>query len=200
MAHKIVVIDPGHGGSQSGGVNKKFGYKEKDIVLKVAKYMLEYGSDKYSDTIIWDATRLSDTTKSLQGRCDMANNNKADIFISIHTNARVLKGRYGLEIETYHHEGSYTGRMLAEIVQRNLVSDENALPTIDRGVKIGKRWSKKKQKWMSFYVLKYTHMPAVLVELGFLSDDEEAELLSKEAYQMTAARVLVDSLGEFFKV
>ena len=195
---KSVMIDPGHGGVHPGAVDKDLGYKEKDIVLKVAEFMKDELVKNHSDIFVW-MTRTEDITLSLQGRCNLADEAGVSVFMSIHTNARCLKGRKGLEIETYHCRGSKTGKRFAKIVQKNLVAENyKGPPTIDRGVKVGKRWSKKKQKWMPFYVLKHTRMPAILVELGFLSDFEEMIILSSPYYQETMGKCLARSLAEFF--
>jgi len=206
IMRKTVVIDPGHGGGDPGAVNKELNYLEKDIVLKVAKYLAAELKENYS-YIVPFLSRENDESISLDHRCIKANRvvqsnlsvKPADIFLSIHTNARALKGKYGLEIETYYYKDSEIGKELAKIIQKNLVSKQNMLPTIDRGVKAGKRWSKKKQKWMSFYVLKHTEMPAVLVELGFLSDVEECIILASSVHQQTMAKVLAQSIAEFFE-
>lgn len=178
-----VVIDPGHGGSAKGAVNKKYGYMEKDINLAVAASM------RSNILLDWPLiapimTRLFDNTVSLPDRVELANYGKTDCFISIHSNARKLKGRYGLEIETFFYKGSGNGWLLAKEIQDALILCKYmGIPVIDRGVKPGK-----------FYVLRKTAMPAVLVELGFLSDNEEAELLIKAFNQKVMAEAIVSGV------
>jgi len=203
---KIIVIDAGHGGKDPGAVNKLYGVKEKEVNLGVATY-LEAEIKLFHPHIKTFMSRDTDVFISLRERCQKANwivnkdfqhpSVQADIFLSIHTNAREVKGKPGLEIETYYCRGSKRGKRLAEIVQENLVSDQNTIPTIDRGVKIGERWSKKREKMMPFYVLKNTKMPAVLVELGFLSDIEECIYLNSPRNQKTMAQILSNALVEF---
>ena len=200
-----VVIDAGHGGKDSGAVNALYGVKEKEVNLAVATYM-EAELKLFHPYIKTFMSRETDVFISLKNRCQKANwivpNNMtqgipADLFLSIHTNAREVKGKYGLEIETYHCRGSVRGKRFAEAIQKALVSDKNSIPTIDRGVKIGERWSKKREKMMPFYVLKHTQMPAVLVELGFLSDIEECIYLSNVRNQKIMGQVLSDALSGF---
>jgi len=202
---KIIVIDAGHGGKDPGAVNPVFGVKEKDINLAVATYLEVELKLNYSNVIIF-MSRETDIFISLKDRCLKANSiiksltkpaEPADLFLSIHTNAREVKGKYGLEIETYYCRGSVKGKRFAEAIQKALVSNENSIPTIDRGVKIGERWSKTKEKMMPFYVLKNTKMPAVLVELGFLSDAEECRYLSNFRNQKIMAKVLACAISEF---
>lgn len=185
MSH--IMIDPGHGGHLPGAVNKKHNLKEKDINLAVSllvgRYLNKYHFSE-ADAIF---TRKIDKAVSLKQRCITANANYADAFVSIHTNARRLKGRYGLELESFHSKGSRKGSLLAAaVLEQILLTFRTHAPEvklIDRGVKVGQRWSKKKQKMCPFYVLKNTAMPAGLIEIGFLSDDEEAIILKSKKYQ-----------------
>jgi len=201
-----IVIDPGHGGRDPGAVNKKYGYEEKDINLHVADYMREYINDRVPELNAF-YTRHMDWAVSLPERCRFANGTetsffgkKIDAFISIHTNARVLKGRYGLEIETYYFRNSEPGFELAASVQRELlaIGVHYDLPVIDRGVKVGQRRGRDGEL-KDFYVLRKTHMPAILVELGFLSDDEEAQLLVKSENQEIMAQAIVDGVVKWLE-
>lgn len=200
-----IVIDPGHGGKHPGAVNWMYGHveditvMEKDINLAVANFMSQYMTNSIPE-VTRRLTRRVDTTVSLSDRCRYANgvrpNDKpADAFISIHTNARPMKGRYGLEIETFHFRGSEEGEELAYCIQDTLFNQSMkfGVPVIDRGVKIGERNGK------PFYVLKNTNMPAALVELGFLSDDEEAKLLVNPANQELMAMAIVDGVVQWLE-
>lgn len=195
--HKLVMLDPGHGGHKPGGINKELGFKEKDIVLEVANHVANELEDNYPN-IISSLTRKGDIHVSLPERCGLANRKEVDIFVSIHTNARVMKGVHGIEIETFYSRGSREGKRLASIIQKNLLSEKTPIETIDRKVKIGEVWSKKKQKKVPYYVLRNTAMPAVLVELGFLSDFEEAIVLTSPVHQESMGKSIAQSIGEFF--
>jgi len=192
---KSVMIDAGHGGRDPGAINKQLGFKEKDIVLKVAEYLAFELIESYPNIVPF-LTRKEDEYISLKERCAKADCvvfedlsiKPADIFLSVHTNARLLKGKYGLEIETYHYRGSVLGKKLASVVQKNLVAEGTMMNTIDRGVKTA-----------LFYVLRRTRMPAVLVELGFLSDLEEAIILSSDCHQKKMGKILAKSINEFFR-
>jgi len=164
------MIDPGHGGNDSGAVGPS-GAKEKDINLAVAErlhlLMSESGIEAYM-------TRIGDEEVSLAKRAEKANNISADYFISIHCNAANSPTAHGTE--TYHYPGSVKGRALAQAVQQELVS---ATGLADRGVKEA-----------NFYVLRMTAMPAILVELAFLSNPEEERLLATSAFQEKCARAI----------
>lgn len=184
----FIVIDPGHGGEDPGAVSRKFGIKEKDINLAVALYAEDYiKKDNFSFTPV--LTRRQDVFVSLQSRCEIARANKAAAFLSIHCNAREVKGRPEIELEAFYYQGSSLGRQLAELALKDLLSEVEKVTTcIDRGVKTA-----------GFYVLKHTPMPAALVELGFITDDEEALFLSGIRNQRILARSLAESLELFLE-
>lgn len=194
-----VCFDAGHGGYDSGAVGTYFSgwgermahVYEKDLTLAVAKYCRRYIEEK-SYPIISFMTRTSDTYISLSERCLVANNEEVDLFVSIHHNAREMQGRFGFEIETYHHEYSVVGKELAFIIQDNYISEfpiSINMPVINRGIKTA-----------NFYVLKNTNMPAVLLELGFLSDPEEAEFLRMAGTMKMLARLTVEGLMIYYKI
>jgi len=199
-----IVIDPGHGGTDPGAVNKTYGYMEKNINLHVVEFMRTYINDQIPEIEAY-STRRADRAVSLPDRCRFANEHSAlvkkiDAFISIHTNARVLKGRYGLEIETFHFRGSEEGEELAYCIQDTLFNRSMVfgVPVIDRGVKVGQRRGKDGEL-KDFYVLRKTNMTACLVELGFLSDDEEAQLLIKPENQEIMAKAIVDGVVAYLR-
>jgi len=175
-----LVIDPGHGGRDPGAVSRDGLIFEKNINLDVGLYLSHYLERNSNMEIAM--TRNDDTFVSLQERCDIANNLNADYFISLHTNARPLRGKYGIELEVWHYAGSTSGERLAKAVLDRLVDDvSEAMRCHSRGTKEGR-----------FYVLRNTRMPAILVEMGFVSDPEEAEWLSL----VTSQTLLAGSLGE----
>lgn len=109
-------------------------------------------------------------SQELQARCDIANNSEADIFISIHCNAAENPEAGGAE--TWYYDAGYD---MAEAVQFELTG----MGLADRGIKQG-----------NFYVLKYTEMPAILVEVGFLSNAHEEVLLCDGEFQWGVAKAL----------
>ena len=203
-----IVIDPGHGGKHPGAVSKTYGYMEKNINLHVAEFMRQYIIDQVPELRAY-SIRRADRAVALSDRCRFANDwfeetadgrKKIDAFISIHTNARLMKGKYGLEIETFHFRGSEEGEELAYCIQDTLFNRSMAfgVPVIDRGVKIGQRRGKDGEL-KDFYVLRKTNMTACLVELGFLSDDEEAQILIKPENQEIMAKAIVDGVVAYLK-
>jgi len=177
----IAVIDPGHGGADPGAVANDV--LEKDVNLEVALRLRKYvvqGDYLYYPLL----TRGEDYYVSLQKRCDIANEAKASLFVSLHCNARPMRGKEGIEIETYHYPGSYVGEIAASVLFNFLiVSIGDKYKCIPRGIK---------QK--AFYVLKHTTMPAALVEMGFLTDPEEARWLNEGVNQNLLARAIAEGI------
>jgi len=180
------MIDPGHGGKEPGAVNKHHGLNEKDIVLSVGLLTRRFaikGDYLYMPYM----TRDDDYFVSLQERCDTAKLMGAQAFMSIHTNARPLRGKHGIELEVWCYPGSRRGREFAKTVIDFLeVQLSERIPFYSRGV-----------KERAFYVLRHTPMPAVLVELGFLSDNEEAIFLNDRENQKIISWALADG-AEYF--
>lgn len=171
-----IMIDAGHGGTAPGAVNKTVGIQEKDINLAVALQMRIVALSQIEPrNLSLRLTRIEDESLSLQKRCDIANAFEADIFVSLHCNARPMKGKYGIELETYYL--STSGLAYAKAVQSRLLAD------VGREVTVFDRGTKK----FGYYVLRHTAMPAILVEMGFLSDDEEARWLNNVPHQKLLA-------------
>ena len=183
-----LCIDPGHGGKDPGAVNKELGIQEKKINLAVALLMRGY---IYTGDYLFDAymTRHKDEFISLRDRCGKALAWKTNAFLSIHTNARPMRGKHGVEIEVFHYPGSKKAEEFARIALGILLRDvAEVFKVIDRGVREGK-----------YYVLKHTKMPAILVELGFLSDNEEALFLSTIDNQKLMATSLCEAAEHFLE-
>ena len=181
MTNQIVVIDPGHGGTDLGAVSNDV--LEKDVnlgvALKLRKYVIQ-GAYPFLPFL----TRGDDCFVSLKKRCDIANEAKASLFISLHCNARPMRGREGIEIETYHYPGSCVGEAVASVLFNFLFQAIDEYYTcIPRGIKQG-----------NYYVLRKTTMPAVLVEMGFLTDPEEATWLKRPMNQQLLARALAEGI------
>ncbi len=161
----LICLDPGHGGDDSGanynGVMEKV--PNLDIALRVRPILQSLG-------IAVKMTRKTDTTLSLQQRCDIANSSHADLFVSIHNNA-YLESSSGTE--TYAYYDSAEGRRLATSIHHEVV---RRIQLPDRGV-----------KQAGFYVLKHTDMTAALIEGCFLTNPTEAKLLEDPAFRQKIA-------------
>lgn len=164
---KSVVIDPGHGGSDYGAI--RAGINEKDINLDISKRVQAILMNKGITVYM---TRNADETVSLLDRTIFCANSAPGIFVSIHVNSSVKPEITGLETH-YYHENSIE---LAQTVHADVVS---SVRSKDRGLFKSK-----------FYVINHTEVPAILCEIGFMSNDaERAELVSEERKDQTAQAI-----------
>lgn len=187
----IVVIDPGHGGTDPGSI--QHGVVEKDLVLAISHKVANLlESDPFITVYM---TRREDTFVSLLNRAEFANELGADLFVSIHANAaEISRGVINPAvhgIETWYTVGeleragnhSMDSRRLAEILQRHLLAASGAH---DRGLRNAP----------NFVVLRETRMPSALLELGFLTNPAEALRLSTSAYQWQLAHAIHQGIVE----
>ncbi|WP_333859624.1 N-acetylmuramoyl-L-alanine amidase [Clostridium sp.] len=179
----VVVIDPGHGmGSDVGatGINE---LQEDDITLavglKTGKILEEHGVNVvYTRTTDMSATPMS-ITESLQKRCDISNNANARYFVCIHTNAFDAPSANGTE--TLYYTGNEEGKKLATYIQNSIIEE---VGTYNRGLKDG--------SW--FYITRNTIAPAVLTELGFVTNLDDAAKLSSDEYRAKFAQAIADGI------
>lgn len=174
----IVIIDPGHGGDDSGAVGAR-GTQEKDVNLDVALRLVKLLIDEEMKPIL---TRSADTYVSLDERCDLANALNADIFVSLHCNASVSRNSArGLETYYFHPRSEE----LAATVHRNVVARLNYR---DRGVRVAR-----------FVVVRKTAMPAILVEIGYLNHSEDEALLRSPEFRQRMAEALKEGICEYMR-
>ena len=176
-----VVIDPGHGGSDSGAVGID-GLQETDVVLDVSKIVTKLLLEK---GVSVKMTRDKEVEVDLSPRVALANKTNSDIFVSIHANASRGKKRYINGIETFYYSG-WRGRLLAEKIQKEILKVSPGSP--DRGVRRGR-----------YFVIKRTNMPAVLAEIGFVTGRLDARRLEKKIHRRRVAFAIAKGILEYFK-
>lgn len=170
-----VAIDAGHGGRDPGAVGQRK-LLEKDVALAVAYYLRKKLLDDNIGVLL---TRKDDSEVLLKPRVDVANLASTDIFVSIHCNAMVNSGTYG--IETYYK--TTQSLKLAKVLHETITKK---LPTLDRGIRT-----------QPFYVIKHTTMPSVLLEIGYISNLNEESLLATPAYQEKVANAIYDGIKQY---
>ncbi len=173
-----IVIDPGHGGHDPGTVGIG-GVQEKDVILPISLDVAEILRKQGIEIIM---TRDTDTFISLEGRTDMANDLNADLFVSIHANAINLSRPDVNGLETYYYQ---SGRRLAEIIHWSVL---NGVNIDDRGIRRAR-----------FFVLRHSTMPAVLVEVGFLTGEEDASRLKDPDHRRQMAEAIARGIIEYIK-
>jgi len=175
-----ICLDPGHGGSDPGAIGTiPFKLEEKEINLSISKFLEE----NLEVLVHWVAmTRRRDSFVSLEARSVFANQHEADLFVSIHTNSFFSPAVNGIEV--YHALGSGKGKTLAENILESLMS---SFPNHkNRGVKAG-----------NLKVLKETKMPAVLVEVEFLSNPDQLRFLADENNRQLIASAISNGIEKF---
>lgn len=177
---KTVCIDPGHGGKDPGATGG--GVREKDIALDVSKKIRAYLQAAKCSVIL---TRENDTFISLGNRAAEANMWGADLFVSVHCNS-VKDNARATGMELYHYtRASDASKRAARVIYEKL------LPVC------GLRGRGVKSKDLA--VLRETSMPAVLVELGFISNPSDRAKLTNFAWQDDAAEAIADGIVEALK-
>lgn len=167
----IVCIDPGHGGPDPGAVSPS-GIQEKKVTLTVAKRVAEYLQRAGVNVVLtrdkdMELVAGNDSAAELRARAQVANNAKADFFLSIHCNAATSPEAEGFEVFCY--PGSIVGAVLANRVAHSY-GIASGLPC-------------RRVEGANFQVLRDTAMPAVLIELGFLTNKADCALLREPAFQ-----------------
>lgn len=184
MAIKI-FIDPGHGGTNPGAVGNDV--IEARVNLAVATYLNDDLKNMGYETMMYRTTNdenvISPIAADLRQRAAMANMWGADYFISIHTNSSVNPSANGFETYVYR-----LGTPAAELAQSIQDSVIKALGMRDNGV-----------RQANFSVLRNTSMPAVLIELGYLSNPTEALNLNSSAWQRKIASAIADGINKYIQ-
>jgi len=176
----VVVVDAGHGGFDPGkiGVN---GAEEKDINLAIAKKVktyLEAGDvqvvmTRESEAGLYDENSSNKKVQDMKCRIEIMEKVQPDLTVSIHQNSYTEEYVHGAQV--FYHEQSLEGKQLAGLIQQQF--QELVDPNNKRQIKANN----------SYYLLKKTAVPIVIVECGFLSNYEEAQKLISEEYQDSIA-------------
>lgn len=189
LSGKTIVIDPGHGGPDGGAVGKDETL-EKDIALVVSKkiqeYLLQTGAIVYltreedSDLAADDTQGLSKRkAEDIRNRLEFIHEKEADFFITLHLNALPSTKWHGAQ--TFYYPRSDENRHLATMIQQEII--RNMENTTRSPLAIN-----------NMYLLKNAEVPGALVEIGFLSNEQERELLKQEDYQQQMAASIYEGI------
>jgi len=220
----IIIIDPGHGGKDPGGIGYG-GIREKDIVLDISKLLQKELRRSSSKKVIM--TRKEDVFVSLEERSKIANGNNNggnSIFVSIHANVALDKSSKGFEsyylslhpfgenardvaeienaVITYEDKpyADYLKEVLNRVVDVEYRKESMKLASyINQGIAqmVNQAMPNRGVKGAFFYVLKESKMVAVLVEIGFITNKKEAELLKSREYQTKLAKGIASGIISF---
>jgi N-acetylmuramoyl-L-alanine amidase len=217
-ALRTVVIDPGHGGTE-GGARGPGGNLEKHVTLGVARRLKATLEARLGVRVI--LTRDADATVGLDERAAVANNNKADLFISLHANASVRPAAAGAEVfylslSEYGEEALRAasgpreslpvlggGSRAIEVVQwqlaqaRHIEQSAALAQLLEASLRTRVTMSPRALQQAPFRVLVGANMPAVLVEMGFMTNAEQEKQLASEPYQASVVEALVEAVVHF---
>lgn len=174
----LVVIDPGHGGSEPGAGSGSI--NEKEITLAISLEVEKILNEKNIDNIL---TRSNDTAVSLEDRAKLANEKKSTLFISIHNNSFTDPASHG--VLTTYNPYSPIGKSNAEIMQSKLKT-------------LG-MYNRKIVPRPNLYVLRHTKMPSLLLEIGFISNKNDLKLLTSSDFQKKCAIQIVKGIEEILE-
>jgi N-acetylmuramoyl-L-alanine amidase len=216
-----IVLDPGHGGRDTGTIGPT-GLLEKDLVLQVAKELQKLLEEKLGAQVI--LTRSDDSFVSLEERTAIANQQQADLFVSIHANSSTVRSVSG--VETYFLDFARTDSAREVAARENATSDRNIRDLQDLIQKIALADKLQESRELAaniqktlygavrkmiptsqnrgvrsapFIVLIGAHMPSVLAELAFISNPRDEKLLKKEANQQSLAEALFQGVEGYMK-
>lgn len=220
---KVVLIDPGHGGDESGAVGHFDSKKsrklfEKDLSLRLAKKI----KAELSKTTTTYLTRSLDRTVGLQERADLADMLKADLFLSIHFNSSPNPKSHGFELyyldnnsnvanqkveksENYNLKGEelIVNQILIDLVVQQTVSHSKRLAASvhskSKPVLKSHKITDRGVKPGLFYVLALSKRPGILVEGGFVSNPAELKKMNEEKYLSDLAKAIAAGVEEYFR-
>lgn len=179
LTGKTIVLDPGHGGSDTGAIG--YGHKvlEKNLTLETVKELAQKLRKAGARVIL---TRDGDTFVSLQGRVDIAKKYNADAFISIHYNASLIPSAQGV---TSYYYTKRKDRPLALAIEQMLVQQTDRQ---SRGV-----------RFANYHVLRTNPQPATLLELGFITNPWEEHVVQTSSYQDNVTTAIVNGVENYFQ-
>ena len=194
LSGKIFVVDAGHGG-EDGGAQTADGAYEKEINLKIARYLQDYLNEAGALVIMTrekDVDLASESAdgrgrrklEDLQNRVRLVNDSMADFFVSIHLNSIPSERWHGAQ--TFYYPVREENEQMAKLIQQELT---NSLKYSDR----------KAQARNDIIFLKYSKIPSVLVEAGFLSNPTEASLLKTDEYQKKVAFTIYQGIAKYYE-
>lgn len=183
-ANNLIVIDSGHGGKDPGkvGIN---GVDEKDVNLKIALKLKKILEEQGMTVIMTreDENSLADSkSEDMQKRVAMINEGKPALAVSIHQNSYPSEEVHGAQV--FYYTNSTDGERAARIMQEALLDVDSD--------------NKRKEKANdTYYMLKRTEVPVIIVECGFLSNQSEAKLLATEEYQERLAQAIAKGIIDY---
>lgn len=197
-----VVIDPGHGGNDQGtsvlAASKLI--KESDLTLKLSQKILKLIQEKYPEQISAQVTRTKNRYIPLQKRVDLSNKENVDFYLSLHYNSAFSTALSGTEIFFPEDNKSDTrSATVLDSIKQDLVETGRIKQSLQFTKSLTPHWksAQVKIRRAPFYVLENAEAPALLIEVGYLTNPEEQKVLLTEAHQDLVAESIVKALLDF---
>lgn len=191
-----IIIDPGHGGQDQGA--RYYGKKESEIVLSIAekiKNELEKNTDQYQVKL----TRNTNQFLPLEKRITQGNNLEKSLIISLHANSSTDKRITGTEIYFQTDKKQKQNLDEVESIKQDLyqLGRRQLSLMLAQDLKVQNIHSKTVLKRADFYVIENSTTPALLIEIGFLSNEIEAKNLSHPDYQLEIAQKIARGITDY---
>lgn len=184
---RTILLDPGHGGIDSGAIGIN-GIKEKDIVLEVGREVIRLNRELFGNSLDIYLTRYSDTLIALGHRTRLAKALQVDVFVSIHCNQALRSAAQGVEVYIYPS----TNKVDMDLQEKS----KTIAKTMLKGFHESLGFKTRGKKQAGFQVLRdlRSTCPAILLELGFLSNPEEAKHSTRKSSISGFALVILETL------
>lgn len=189
LSNKIIYVDPGHGGIDPGTIYKDIYEKDinLDICLKLKKELENIGATvyltRYGDYDLSTPNTSTRKKSDLNNRVRLINDSKSDMYISIHLNATSSKTWHGAQV--FYDDVNEENKKIATIMQEELKNNLNTTREID--------------EISTMLLNRKVNVPGVLIEVGFLSNDNERYLLKQDSYQEKISKTIVNGVIKYFK-
>ncbi len=180
---KVIILDPGHGGRDTGARGN--GLNEKDVNLTIARLAAEEGRKRGLDIVL---TRDKDVELTLRARTDMISRYDTTLFVSIHNNSNTRPNSVS-GTEVYYHMQDPDSRALAEAIHDQIVAQAGTKP---RGARSDSRLYS-----TGLFVLRNSRVPAALVEVGYINHSGDAARLKDPAFLKTVAKAIIDGIVSY---
>ncbi|MBV6489996.1 MAG: N-acetylmuramoyl-L-alanine amidase LytC [Fimbriimonadaceae bacterium] len=185
LAGKVVVVDAGHGGHDTGARSPDKKLNEKDLALAIASVTAKRLSEQGATVVL---TRKGDQFIALKERSEIANRNGAHFFLSVHINSNQVANSSTGGI-TFYHQQDPVGMLLADCIQGE-IAKVSGLPNLGT-------WSDRRIYETGFAVLRYAKMPAVLIEMGFINNAKDRARMSTADFKEKVAGAIVQGLRAY---
>ena len=196
----LVIIDPGHGGNDQGAAY--YNIKESDIVLQIASKIKQHLTTSTEAPKVF-LTREKNNYVSLEKRIDFQGLSplKPDLFVSLHANSSTLKSIKGMEVYFQTDKKNKTSLKLVDDLVEELKQTALVNQSLKASLLLQKNWSTSHSviRRSGFYVLENSDVPSLLIEMGFLSNIEEARELQNSDHQADIAKNIAEAILDYLK-